>query len=307
MAALRSALLALVALTAAPLSAAPLDEAWRLFLAGEHDAAAAAAAGLVGDESERAGALNLLGSIAWEQGRCEVARERWTDAAELGGMPGHEAALKLALLRAAGNECPAAADGTLAAPPPGRVAPAAPVAPPATPAAELPSAPAGPMASPPGAPVPTMPPPATEPAMAEESAGAPAAALTLIAGRGTPFDEVQKAVARVTSFLRQQGVAAESPTQEIAVVQESAVVLGQLLAAARERDAAGVLLLDARFGHRERVTATCYDPQGGTLFAEEVTGGLGLVRPVRMNTTLMERIEEKLAAHVGGPCLPLTE
>jgi hypothetical protein len=130
------------------------------------------------------------------------------------------------------------------------------------------------------------------------------AGAVFVAGKGTPYDEVRKAVARLTGFLQDRGVDASSPTQEIAVVQESEIVLAQLLAVARERGAASVLMLDTRFGHRERVKATCYDPQGGVLLAEDVTGGRGLVRPVRMNATLMERIEEKLAAHVGGPCLP---
>ncbi|MEZ5332444.1 MAG: hypothetical protein R2991_10430 [Thermoanaerobaculia bacterium] len=127
----------------------------------------------------------------------------------------------------------------------------------------------------------------------------------LVAGRGTPFDEVREAVQRTTDFLRSHGVDAESPTEKIAVVQESEVVLAQLLAAARERGAAGVVLVDARFGSRERVEATCYGQDGAVLLSESVTGGMGLVRPVRMNVHLMERLEEKLAARIGEPCLPV--
>jgi hypothetical protein len=170
--------------------------------------------------------------------------------------------------------------------------------PPAPPIAASPPAEASPASPPAGASL------ESPPSTSAPTAGEPSS-LVLVAGRGTPFDEVRRAVERATAFLRAQGIEAESPTAEIAVVQESEIVLAQLLTVARERRAAGVVLIDARFGHRERVEAICYDPQGGTLFEERVTGGLGLVRPVRMNEALMERIEERLASHVGGPCLPV--
>ena len=316
---LRRALPVLLLLTAPPLHGASLDEAWRLFLEGEHDAAARQAAEVSADEGQRAGALNLLGSIAFEQGRCGSAREHWAAAAELGGIAGREAALKLALLSAAPAGC-ASEFGGRAAPPvrgalpdpdPSEPAPAAadpaqgerPAAgsPPAPPIAAAPPAGAQPVSPSAGRSLDAAPPP---PSASAPTAGEPSS-LVLVAGKGTPFDEVRRAVERVTAFLRAQGIEAESPTEKIAVVQESEVVLAQLLSAARDRGAAGVVLIDVRFGHRERVEATCYDPQGGPLFEEGVTGGMGLVRPVRMNETLMERIEERLASHIGGPCLPV--
>jgi hypothetical protein len=293
----------LLLLTAPALHAASLDEAWRLFLAGDHEAAARQATEASADEGQRAGALNLLGSIAYEQGRCDSAREEWTAAAELGGIAGREAALKLALLSAAPAGCPSQPGGgavpsaPAALPDPDPSEPAAAAAdapqaeretagsPPVPPIAAAPPADARPP-SPPAGPSLEPPPP---PSASAPTAGEPSS-LVLVAGKGTPFDEVCKAVERATAFLRAQGIE---------------MVLAQLLTAARERGAAGVVLIDARFGHRERVEATCYDPRGGILFEEGVTGGMGLVRPVRMNETLMERIEERLASHVGGPCLPV--
>lgn len=260
-----------------------VDEAWALYLAGDRDGAIGKLSTLPTDEGERAAAFDLLGSIAFERGSCEGARAHWEAAAALGGRAGHEAALKLVLLRAAAGCPPAGTAPETSA----DVAEAVAERPPAG------TIPVPPVAAPPAA----------------GTAGAEAGArpdLVLVAGLGTPFDAVREAVARVTEFLRGLGVEAESPTAGIAVVEESQVVLGQLLTAARDREAAGVLLLDARFGHRERVEATCYDPQGAVLLSEQVTGGMGLVRPVRMNENLMERIEEKLTPLIGGPCLPVT-
>ncbi len=145
------------------------------------------------------------------------------------------------------------------------------------------------------------PPPAPPP-----PAPVPPTSTVLVAGQGVPYDAVREAVAFLTEVLRQDGVDAQSPTAEIAVVERSEVVVGQLLDAARDRGAASVLVLDAQFGFRERAQVTCWNADGAVLWSESVVGGTGLVRPVRMNRNLMERLHAKLAARLNGPGLPVS-
>lgn len=257
--------------------AASLDEAWARYLGGDLETAAAELSAVLaaGEPSERAEALSLAGTVAAARGDLTGARRLWSEAAErhLESPAGREAAAKLDLLCAV-TECPEEGGG--AAP--------APSAPPAAPAAP------GPVAA------------------AQEVPPAPAAraSTVLVAGQGTPFDAVLEATEFLTEFLRQQGVDAQSPTQEIAVVVRSEVVIGQLLDAARQGGAASVIVLDARFGHRERLQVTCWNPDGAVLWSESITGGTAFAQePVIMNRNLMDRLTGKLAARLDGPGLPV--
>jgi hypothetical protein len=276
----------LAALLAGPALGASLEEAWSLYGRGELDAAAAALSDLLaaGDPAERAEALNLAGTVAAARGDLPGARRLWSEAAEryADAPAGREAAAKLDLLCAL-TACEGQAPVAPAAPAP----PVAPATPASTPTA-APAAPAAPLAAPPAA----------------SSRVAPReGTIVLVAGQGEPYDAVVDATQYLTEFLRSQGVDARSPTQEIAVVQRSEVVVGQLLDAARDHGAASVVVIDARFGHRERVQVTCWNADGAVLWSESVTGGTSFSRPV-MNRNLMERLTGKLGARVAGPGLP---
>ncbi len=272
---------ALLGLVASLVSASALDEAWTLYSAGDLAGAEAALSGLLAaaEGAERAEVLSLAGTVAAARGDLPGARRLWTEAAELSAttLAGREATAKLDLLCAMGG-CPEEGEVETAVAPTPDPVPAAPVAEPSR---------AAPVAS----------------ARAAAPA-APSSTTVLVAGQGVPFDAVREATRLVTDFLRRAGVDVQSPTEEIAVVHASEVVLAQLLGAARDRGGATVLLLDARFGHRERAEVTCRSADGAVLWSEEVTGGTGLVRPVVMNRNLMERLTAKLAARVGGPGLP---
>jgi hypothetical protein len=286
----------LLGLAAEVALAASLDEAWTLYLGGELEAAAAELSAVLaaGEPTERAEALSLAGTVAAARGDLAGARRLWSEAAErhLERPAGREAAAKLDLLCAV-TECPPAGGTTAAVP--------AHAGPPATArAAPTPAAPAPPAPAPPPA-------PAAPAARAPGVAPAPAAqgTIVLVAGQGTPFEAVLQATDLLTEFLRQHGVDARSPTDEIAVVHRAEVVVGQLLDAARDRGAAAVVVIDAQFGHRERVQVTCWNADGAVLWSESVTGGTGLVRPIVMNRNLMDRLTAKLVARIDGPGLPI--
>lgn len=275
----------LLALAASLAAATSLEEAWSLYAGGDLEGAAQRVAELLAASGgeERAAALSLAGTVAAARGDLPGARRLWREAAE--GYPaspaGREAAAKLDLLCVL-TGCP---EGGSEAPP------AAPPVP-AEPAAPIAASPTPPAVEPPM-------PPVAPPTVART-------ATVLVAGQGDPFDAVREATQFLTAFLREQGVDAQSPTEDIAIVQRSEVVLGQLLSAATERGAAGVVVLGARFGHRERVEVTCWSPEGAELWSESVTGGMAFAEePVRMNGNLMERLTERLRPRLGGPGLPL--
>lgn len=129
-------------------------------------------------------------------------------------------------------------------------------------------------------------------------------AAVLVAGRGKPFDEVKKAVGLLREFLTENGVAVETPSDEIVVLQAAESSLAYLVREVRDRGAASLIYVEAAFGGRERIIVECYDGNGLLLWSEKTVGGTGMRQFQWMNPRLVERIEEKLLARIGGPGLP---
>lgn len=295
MTATRLTSLALVSLlTLSGAYAATLDSARDLYASGDVEAARSELAELLDssdDDATRADALNLLGTIAVEQQEWDGAYEAWGTL--LADYPDSDAAgearTKLTLVTALMD-----AQGQKPVAPPSPQPPA--------PAATPEAAPAAP--SPPAAPAPTA-------APAAPAAPAPEPGdLVLVAGRGRPYDAVEDSTKRVLAWLLEQGVDAESATTGVAVVQDSDVVLAQLLEVVRARGAGSLLYLHARYNNApEVVRYSLYQPDGSVLWTTKVTGGTGFTgEPYTksgIKEKLFERSLEKLAKKVGGPGLPV--
>lgn len=134
---------------------------------------------------------------------------------------------------------------------------------------------------------------------------APAAARVILAGRGKPLDEVQKAVGLLREFLLERGVAVESPSDQIVILQAADASLAYLVGEVRDRGAASLLYVNAAFGARERIIVECYDRNGLLLWKEKAVGGTALRDFKWMNPKLVQRIQEKLEPRIGGVGLPV--
>lgn len=133
----------------------------------------------------------------------------------------------------------------------------------------------------------------------------PAAAQVILAGRGKPLDEVQKAVGLLREFLLERGVAVESPSDQIVILQAADASLAYLVGEVRDRGAASLLYVNAAFGARERIIVECYDRNGLLLWKERAVGGTALRDFKWMNPKLVQRIKEKLEPRIGGVGLPV--
>lgn len=131
-----------------------------------------------------------------------------------------------------------------------------------------------------------------------------ASRAVILAGRGKPLDEVQKAIVLLRDFLLEKGVAVEGPSDEIVVLQAADASLAYLVREVRDRGAASLLYVTAAFGGRERIIVDCYDGSGLLLWSEKTVGGTGMRQFKWMNPRLVERMEEKLIPRIGGIGLP---
>lgn len=135
--------------------------------------------------------------------------------------------------------------------------------------------------------------------------------LVLVAGRGKPYDGAQRAAEVVIEHLQSRGVAAESATKGVPVVEKSTMVIPALLRHVEEEGANSLLLVTSNFESLAKVLVECYTPEGVLAWKKKVSGGTGWKgRPYSasgMNEALVDRALEKLDGQVGDPCLPISE
>lgn len=292
-----------------PVWSASLDDARQLHEEGKSQEALATIETVLSSgapEAEKAAALDLLGTIAVEEGQLAMAKQAW--ARLMDEYPGyaqsHDTATKLSLVSALvkTEEAPAASK-TVVSEAAEEKAAAVPVMPmerePEVPATEP---------APAAAPAPALEP--SEPASPASPAPTAASDLVLIAARGRPHDAVRDVSDRIVAFLRDNGVNAESATGGIPVVEESKMVLPLLLQKGQQEEVASVLLLTADYLTMQKMVLDCYTAQGAKLWKLKISGGTGWKgRPYSktgVTEPLLERFLEKLGRKVGEPGLPVT-
>jgi hypothetical protein len=300
-----------------PTWAASLDEARALQEQGRTEEALVAIESLLGSDAsgdEKAEGLDLLGTIAVENGLLAMARQAWTQLSnEYPGYAennaiGTKLLLVSALLKSQeSTKAPKAVEKpqpTLepVAEPTAVVAPA----PTAVSAPATESEPAEAAApAPPAAPKPE---PAVAPATATTAAAT--SGRVMVAAKGRPYDAIVDTNERVVAFLREQGVDAVNATGGVPVVESSEMVLPFLLQKGKEEGVGSVLLVNADFVRMQKVVTQCYLPAGAELWKFKVAGGTGTKgRPYSatgITEALLERYLEKLGKKVGGPGLPVT-
>ncbi len=295
-------LFSMVSVVAALASAASLDEARRLYQAGSTEAALSEIDAVLDSEAsdaDKAQALDLLGTIAVDQGYLTMARDAWSrlldeypEAANTGDV-GTKLQLVSALLETRGSaEAPeGSAEQEVAA-------------------AEEPAAPAPSVVEKKPTPTAAEALESTEPRPAPAVASSRSSGRVLIAGRGKPYDAVKGATDRIVASLREQGVDAESATGGIPVVEDSQMVLPMLLQKGQQESAGSVLLLTADYVTMQKMVLECYTPDGAKLWKLKVSGGTGWKgRPYSktgITEELAERFMKKLEEKVGEPGLPVT-
>lgn len=275
--------------TSVPAWAASLDDARRLHEEGLTDEALATIESVLSSgaaETEKAAALDLLGTIAVDEGQLAMAKQAWSrlQAEHPDYAESHDTDTKLRLVSALlmTEESPAV---------PAEKAPSPPAAtePAATP---QPSPAKAATPSPPAAP-------------AVEASG-----RVLIAAKGKPHDAVRELSDRIVEHLREKGVDAESATGGIPVVEDSKMVLPMLLQKGQAENVGSVVLLSADFVSMQKVALDCYAPAGARIWKLKVSGGTGWKgRPYSqtgITEELAERFLKKLDEKVGGPGLPIT-
>jgi hypothetical protein len=302
-------ILSAVALAVAlPVWSISLDDARRLHEEGRTAEALAAIESVLGSDaaaSDKAIALDLLGTIAVDEGQLAMARQAWLRLTEEypDYAASHDTATKLrlvsALLKAEGPAAPA--------PAPQPVAPAEPVT--SVPPSTEPAAPQAP-ATPEPTPAPSPEPMARDAAPVAATAAPQSTGRVLVAAKGKPHDAVRTLSDRVVAHLRERGVNAESATGGIPVVEDSKMVLPLLLQRGQTENAESVLLLAADFVSMQKVALDCYSPGGAKLWKVKVSGGTGWKgRPYSktgITEELAQRFIEKLDGKIGGPGLPVT-
>ena len=301
-----------------PAWSASLEEARQLHEEGKTEEALAAIESLLSSgaaEAEKAAALDLLGTIAVDEGQLAMARQAWSRLVDEypDYAKSNDTATKLSLVSALlkTDEAPAVSDTT----PVESVEEEQSVAPVVAREQERDE----PVDEPTPVPVPTASPPTSTPEpSAPAEAAAPAASVApspssgrvLIAARGKPHDAVRQLSSRIVEHLREMGVDAESATGGIPVVEDSSMVLPMLLQKGQTEGVGSVLLLSANFVAMQKVALDCYTPTGAKIWKLKVSGGTGFTgRPYSksgITEKLAERFMEKLDKKVGDPCLPAT-
>lgn len=272
---------------------------------------------------EMAGALDLLGTIAVDEGDLQLAYQSWNRL--VGEYPAFAkdlgATTKLSLvssLMEAKGEPPSVPVKTV-----GDETPTARVAEPSSPAAAPAVAPtvaptpaqdsAAPTKSAEAAPTSAKPAAAdsaSTSSSSQRSEPAPTSGTVLVAVSGKPYDAAVEAGEMVIAFLREQGVDAVSATEGIPVVRDASALIPVMVQRARDQGATSALLVDAEFPGRQKVSAQCYSPDGAQYWKTKVVGGTGWTgrefSKTGVNVELVERFKKKLTSLVGGPGLPVT-
>lgn len=272
-------------LAATAASAASVERADELYLAGDLDGARAALREVLAgdpDESTRAPALALLGRLEMDQRNWRAALDAWGELTDEHALSPQAAAVSAAIrpLQAL-VECEC---GPSAPPPPATAEDADP----------------GEPASP--APQPVPPPP---PAPAPE----PAAGQLLVGGWGAEYEASQEVTRDLIEFLRANGVAVRAASTEVPAVRGEEVVLSYLIDEARQAGAAGVLFVTTRFDFREFIHIRRYDVHGSELWSDKIFGGTAL-RERRdrgqPSWNLVDRMKKRLEKRLGTPDLPVS-
>lgn len=326
-----------VAVTSVAWSAS-LEKAKSLESQGQRDAAVEELDELLVSDApaeEMAGALDLLGTIAVEEGDLQLAYQSWNRlvgeypafAKDLGATT--KLSLVSSLLEAKGEspslktEAPSKSEVD--------TAPTTPTAAPVKAVDDkTPTAKEADTAAPTVAPTPAQDsaaptkgaeaaPTSAEPAAADSASTssssqrpdpAPTSGTVLVAVSGKPYDAAVEAGEMVIAFLREQGVDAVSATEGIPVVRDASALVPVMVQRARDQGATSALLVDAEFPGRQKVSAQCYSPDGAQYWKTKVVGGTGWTgrdfSKTGVNVKLVERFKKKLTSLVGGPGLPVT-
>ena len=277
-------------LAVSTLSAAEIGSARERYLAGDLDGASAELEALLAgelDDGRRAAALELLGRIAVDRERWDLALEAWGELTNEHALSPEAAAVSAAIrpLQALA-ECGCASGEPTAATGSGASSAAS--------AASAPSAASQPPAAP-AVPVP----PASEPAPAPVPDG-----TRLVGGWGAEYEASQEVTARLIEFLAANGVEVRPASTEIPAIRGEDVVLSYLVEEARASGAAGVLFVTTRFNFREFIQVERYDANGVRLWREKLVGGTALKERRdrdKPSWGLVERMEKKLGQKIGTP------
>lgn len=255
---------------------------------------------------EMAGALDLLGTIAVDEGDLQLAYESWHRL--VGEYPdlakGLDATTKLklvtSLMEAKGVSPQSAASEGPMQPSPDEPA-SAPTEPPVATAAEKPAAAAPESAPDQGA---------TAAQSSQRPDPPPTTGKVLVAVSGKPYDAAVETGEIVIAFLRERGVDAVSATEGIPVVRDASALVPVMVQRARDEGASSALLIDAEFPGRQKVSAECYSGDGAQFWKTRVVGGTGWTgrdySKTGINMDLVDRFTEKLSDLIGGPGLPVT-
>ena len=299
--------------------AASLEEAQRLESQGRRDAALQELDELLGSKApaeEMAGALDLLGTIAVDEGDLQLAYQSWNrlvdeypDFAESFGAT-TKLSLVTSLMKATGEspglqaEAPEESDQA-----PTSVAPVSP--PPNRDLEESATRTEADPASPPSDAdtlAQTKSAPAAE--RSQRPSPPPSDGTVLVAVSGKPYDAAVQTGDLVIAFLRDLGVDAVTATEGIPVVRDASALVPVMVQRARDQGASSALLVDADFPGRQKVSAQCYSPDGAQFWKTKVVGGTGWTgrdySKTGINEELVDRFTKKLGKMVGGPGLPVT-
>lgn len=290
--------------------AASLEQARNLESQGRRDAALEEIDLILASDAppeEMAGALDLLGTIAVDEGDLHLAYESWHrmvgEYPALAKQLDATTKLKLvtSLMEAKGMSPQSSASGREQAPSPTTPADSAPETSTAEAAAENPAAAAPESAPSKGA------------ATAQGSQRPdppPTTGKVLVAVSGKPYDAAVETGEIVIAFLRERGVDAVSATEGIPVVRDASALVPVMVQRVRDEGASSALLVDAEFPGRQKVSAECYSGDGAQFWKTKAVGGTGWTgrdfSKTGINVDLVERFTKKLSNRVGGPGLPVT-
>ena len=299
--------------------AATLEQARKLESQGRRDAALEELDQILGSDApaeEKAGALDLLGTIAVDEGDLQLAYQSWHRL--VGEYPdwakslGAKTKLKLvtSLMEATGESPESASAEAPSAPPTGeKTTTSAPAK--STEAIESPDARTSPGESAPAAAASGAKADSGKPAESSQRPNPPpTSGKVLVAFSGKPYDAAVEAGEMVIAYLRKSGVDAVSATEGIPVVRDASSLVPVMVQRVRDEGATSAVLLDADFPGRQKVSAECYSPEGAELWQTKVVGGTGWTgrdySKTGINEDLVERFIKKLSKRVGGPGLPVT-
>ena len=301
----------LVSILTAPVWAGSLDEAKSLEAQGRRDSALEVLDEILGSDAsaeEKAGALDLLGTIAVDEGDLQLAYQSWNrlvdeypDFAQPFG-----AATKLtlvtSLMKATGESPLTQAEA------PTTPTPVTPTSPPAPPETKADAASVGEKAPATEPAAPTKPQPATPSSQRPDPPLADGTVLVAVSGK--PYDAAVQTGEAVIAFLRERGVNAVTATEGIPVVRDASSLVPVMVQRIRDEGASSALLIDADYPGRQKVSAQCYSPDGAQFWKTKVVGGTGWTgrdySKTGINEDLVERFNKKLSDLIGGPGLPVT-